>query len=329
MDMSCNPWPIIVARQSILEIPCHIRGPENNDIADPEWYRRRTDGVIETVEINNRKYMNPAVSEGIGGGRYRQVNFTLRVINVSESMDIGCYWCMINVSRGNCSFSLLNSSQFCLLEESEYSTLDNCTSLPVNDTMVCGSNMVCDPLTGGPSLTTTISPQDGVPLATTIMTQDVASTGSPSLPIASTDEPSSPTPQDSPPSDQFSTTPNDTPTSGTVPRENTPSNKPTSNTVDSGTSTHTYSLPSSPLSIPLPTQTVIPESAQSSGSGLSAVQIGFYVGLGICVVLLVIILVLAGIVILLCRRKPHKEKESLNEGRHVCILGAGCRVLIG
>ena len=346
--MSCNPWPIIIDHQLTIDLSCHIRGAQSNDLPNAVWYHSRENDITERIEIDNVKYRNPTSNGDLGNG-FRRVNFTLHVSSVSELEDVGCYWCEVVISADNCSFSLINSTKFCLYSEATYISLPDCTSLPTNDSMVCAANMVCDspssvtptivrttllpmPTTLDPSSTTQSSvPSDQptpivrttlLPMPTTLDPSSTTQSSVPSdqptpivrttlLPMPTTLDPSSTT-QSSVPSDQPTPMPS---TSPIVSQEtDTQSNDSKSITMVFSTSTYKYatSLPTpmsiSPSSSPLAVGT---ESDQSNrNSGLSALQISFYIGLSVCVVLLVIILTLSAVVVLLCRKKPSKHSSN-------------------
>ena len=316
--MSCNPWPIIIDHQLTIDLSCHIRGAQSNDLPNAVWYHSRENDITERIEIDNVKYRNPTSNGDLGNG-FRRVNFTLHVSSVSELEDVGCYWCEVVISADNCSFSLINSTKFCLYSEATYISLPDCTSLPTNDSMVCAANMVCD---SPSSVTPTIVRTTLLPMPTTLDPSSTTQSSVPSdqptpivrttlLPMPTTLDPSSTT-QSSVPSDQPTPMPS---TSPIVSQEtDTQSNDSKSITMVFSTSTYKYatSLPTpmsiSPSSSPLAVGT---ESDQSNrNSGLSALQISFYIGLSVCVVLLVIILTLSAVVVLLCRKKPSKHSSN-------------------
>ena len=136
--------------------------PQNNNIPNVEWYHIPYNAGSKPQRIHysrKGKYSTPTSSGDISSG-FKQINFTLFVNDVSEA-DAGCYWCEIRASDGKCSFSLKQSSVFYLRKARAYEGRENCSILPVNSSVVCAADTVCDELPanwlGDPYLITTRS----------------------------------------------------------------------------------------------------------------------------------------------------------------------------
>ncbi len=140
-ELSCNPWPYVHTDNDSLTLQCSINGPQSQDIPHATWYMSgiNTSTAVGTkIFFNKAKYLDPTYSADIGGGR-KMVDFMLVITSVNEE-DAGCYWCGIDVVSPECNFPLIRSSAFCLYEETYYTDMDNCTTIPTNDTVVCAGN---------------------------------------------------------------------------------------------------------------------------------------------------------------------------------------------
>ena len=137
--------------------------PQNNNIPNVDWYHILYSDVGSKPKRIHQgrkgKYSTPTSSGDISSG-FKRINFTLFVNDISEA-DAGCYWCEIGASAGKCSFPVRQSSVFCLHKVNAYRDRENCSILPVNSSVVCATDTLCDELPanglGDPYLITTRS----------------------------------------------------------------------------------------------------------------------------------------------------------------------------
>lgn len=141
--LACNPWPFI--QQAGLSLHCDITGPQTDDIPNVTWYRGQPGNSSSAAQIlfdNRHKYFGP-VSNGHIADNVKRVNFTLKIYDVTAS-DVDCYWCAIQIhTREGCVSPLMYSDELCLLEELNYSGLQQCSTIPSNTSLVCAGSKRC------------------------------------------------------------------------------------------------------------------------------------------------------------------------------------------
>ena len=143
--LACNPWPFI--QQAGISLHCDITGPQTDDIPNVTWYRGQpgnsSSATVTQIRFDNRhQYFGP-VSNGHIADNVKRVNFTLNIYNVTAS-DVDCYWCAIQVhTKVGCVSPLMYSDELCLLEEVKYSSLQQCSTIPSNTSVVCASSKAC------------------------------------------------------------------------------------------------------------------------------------------------------------------------------------------
>ena len=90
-----------------------------------------------------KKFMSPNSSGDVSHG-FKRINFTLFVKEASDS-DTGCYWCEVVVqSRDGCFRRLRRSNAFCLERKSAYGGMEDCSILPVDSSVNCASYHSCN-----------------------------------------------------------------------------------------------------------------------------------------------------------------------------------------
>ncbi len=146
-DTSCNPWPLLTSTSTLL-LHCHILAPKNNNLPNIEWYKDCQGTRVRVYPGgSDPKYSNPVSSGDLIDFDFKFVNFSLVIHNISSS-DVGCYWCEVSLNGGEeCTLNFHPSSQFCLLEESQYMDTSDCHALSLNEDKVCvaSRNKMCDP----------------------------------------------------------------------------------------------------------------------------------------------------------------------------------------